>query len=66
MPEKNNELMVDNGLKGDLKARARVQVKAIANTCMQTIKVEVGEYAEYAIHRFFDFCIDCINAKLSA
>lgn len=66
MPEKNNELVVVNSWKDDLKAEANIQGRALANSCMQNLRVNAGEYAKYAVQRIIDHWIDCINAKLSA
>ena len=65
MPE-NNEFVVVNNWKDDLKAEANAQGKALANSCLQSLKVNAGEYAKFAVQRIIDHWIDCINAKLSA
>ena len=66
MPEKNNELVVVNSWKDDLKAQANIHGRALANSWMESLKVNAGEYAKYAVQRLIDHWIDCINAKLSA
>ena len=66
MPEKNNELVVVNSWKDDLKAEARLQGRILVNSCMQCLKVNAGEYAKYAVQRIIGHLSDCINAKLSA
>lgn len=66
MVEKNNELVVVNNWKDDLKAEANAQCKEIANSCMLSLKQSASEYARFAVQRIFDHLIDCVNAKLSA
>lgn len=66
MPEKNNELVVVNNWKDDLKAEAYIYGKTLVNSCMQNLRDNAGEYARYAVQRIIDHLIDCVNAKLSA
>ena len=49
-----------------LKQDAKAQGQQLANCCMQGLKHAAGEMAFSAVHKFFDYLIDLMNAKLSA
>ena len=63
MRENNDEQVVVNNWKEDLKAEGKAQLKAVTNSCMASIKNAALEFVGNVVRRAFDSLINLINTK---